>query len=158
MAGASDAKVFDAQAAAEAALTLFDEMLNGANLIHDVGYLDCATTGSLEFLAFCADVIGWLRRYFRKLEVSEETLALDLIHRVGPDGHFIEAQHTLHHVREDWRPTLFDRLDYHRWSAKGAQDCQQRAKARVREIVENHRAEPLSKDIIEKLDSILNTA
>jgi len=155
-AGASDAKVFDAQAAAEAALTLFDEMLNGANLIHDVGYLDSATTGSLEFLLFCNELIGWLRRYFRKLEISEETLALDLIHQVGPDGHFIDSEHTLRHVREDWVPSLFDRLDYHRWAARGATTLQQRANRKVREIIERHRAEPLPIDVQETIESVIN--
>jgi len=138
-AGASDAKVFDAQAAAEAALTLFDEILNGANLIHDVGYLDCAMTGSLEFLAFCDEVIGWLRRYFRKLEISEETLALELIDEVGPDGHFIDARHTLRHVREDWVPTLSDRYDYRRWANMGSTTLQQRAKS---EGAGDHRRPP----------------
>jgi trimethylamine--corrinoid protein Co-methyltransferase len=154
-AGASDAKVFDAQAAAEAALALFDEMLNGVNLIHDVGYLDCATTGSLEFLIFCNEVIGWLRRYFRKLEISEETLALDLIHKVGPDGHFIDSRHTLRHVREDWVPSLFDRLDYHRWAAQGATTLRQRANQHVREIIESHRAEPLPGDVQESIESVI---
>jgi trimethylamine--corrinoid protein Co-methyltransferase len=155
MAGASDAKVFDAQAAAEAALTLFDEMLNGANLIHDVGYLDCATTGSLEFLAFCDEVIGWLRRYFRRLEISEETLALDLIHELGPDGHFIDTAHTIRHVREDWMPTLSDRNDYRRWAARGSTTLQQRANQKVREIIANHQPEPVPKEVVEKLNSIV---
>jgi trimethylamine--corrinoid protein Co-methyltransferase len=151
-AGCSDAKVFDAQAAAEAALTLFDNALNGANLIHDVGYLDCAMTGSLELVAFCDEIIGWLRRYLRKLEISEETLALDLIHEVGPDGHFIETRHTLRHVREDWRPTLLDRFSYHRWAAEGATPLQGRANHKVREIIENHRAEPLPEDVIKEIE------
>jgi trimethylamine--corrinoid protein Co-methyltransferase len=154
-AGASDAKVFDAQAASEAALTLFDEMLNGANLIHDVGYLDCATTGSLEFLAFCDEVIGWLRRYFRKLEISEETLALDLIHEIGPDGHFVDTVHTLRHVREDWVPTLSDRYNHHRWAAKGATTLQQRANQRVREIIESHRAAPLPRVLVKSIESVV---
>jgi len=155
-AGCSDAKVFDAQAAAEAALLLFENTLNGANLIHDVGYLDCAMTGSLELVAFCDELIGWLRRYFRKLEISEETLALDLIHEIGPDGHFIEAKHTLRHVREDWRPTLSDRLDYRRWFDAGATTQQQRANDRVREIIENHRAEPLPDAVIQKIKQQLD--
>ncbi len=155
-AGCSDAKVFDAQAAAEATLLLFENTLNGANLIHDVGYLDCAMTGSLELVAFCDELIGWLRRYFRKLEISEETLALDLIHEIGPDGHFIEAKHTLRHVREDWRPTLSDRLDYRRWFDAGAMTLQQRANDQVRKIIENHRAEPLPAHVIQKIKQQLD--
>jgi trimethylamine--corrinoid protein Co-methyltransferase len=155
-AGASDSKVFDAQAAAEAALTLFDHALNGANLIHDVGYLDCAMTGSLEFVAFCDELIGWLRRYLRRLEISEETLALDLIHDIGPDGHFMEARHTLRHVREDWCPTLFDRLDCHRWSAQGATTLQQRANRQVRTILEHHRAPSLPPAVVQTIESVVS--
>jgi trimethylamine--corrinoid protein Co-methyltransferase len=154
-AGCSDAKVFDAQAAAEAALTLFDNALNGANLIHDVGYLDCAMTGSLEFLAFCDEIIGWLRRYLRKLEISEETLALDLIHEVGPDGHFIDTKHTLHHVREEWVPTLMDRQNYQRWAANGATTLHQRASRRVRDILANHRAESLPEAVLQAMESMI---
>jgi trimethylamine--corrinoid protein Co-methyltransferase len=155
MAGASDSKVFDAQAAAEAALTLWDNALNGANLIHDVGYLDCAMTGSLEFVAFCDELIGWLRRYLRPLEITEETLALDLIHEIGPDGHFMESRHTLRHVREDWCPTLFDRLDFHRWAAQGATTLQERARRKVEAILVGHRAEPLSSAALEAIEAIV---
>ena len=56
-AACTDAKVFDAQAAAETALTLFDRAFNGANLIHDLGYLDCAMTGCLELVAFSDEII-----------------------------------------------------------------------------------------------------
>ena len=151
-AGCSDAKIFDAQAAAESALTLFDNILNGANLIHDIGYLDCAMTGSLEFVYFNNELIGWLKQYLRKLEINEETLVLDLIHETGPDGSFIEADHTYRHVREDWRPDIFDRLDYSRWADRGGKTVQERANEKVKEIIENHRAEPLPADIVQKLN------
>ncbi len=154
-AGCSDAKVFDAQAAAEAALTLFSNALGGANLIHDVGYLDCAMTGSLELVVLCNEIIGWLRRYLRKLEISEETLALDLIHEVGPDGHFVEAKHTLRHVREDWVPTVFDRFNYHRWAAEGKTTLQQRANQKARQITETHHAEPLPEDVVETIQAVI---
>jgi trimethylamine--corrinoid protein Co-methyltransferase len=154
-AGCSDAKVFDAQATAEATLTLFDNGVNGANLIHDIGYLDCAMTGSLELVAFCDDVIGWMRRYMCRLEISEETLALGLIHEVGPDGHFLEAQHTLRHLREDWRPRLFDRMSFHRWLGEGAKTLEQRANQMVREIIAEHRAEPLPPEVAGRLDDAI---
>jgi trimethylamine--corrinoid protein Co-methyltransferase len=154
-AGCSDAKIFDAQAASEATLSLFTNILGGANLIHDVGYLDCAMTGSLELVAFCDEVIGWLRRHLRKLEISEETLALDLIHQVGPDGHFTDTPHTVRHVREDWRPTLFDRLDFRRWSEAGGTTLQARANEKVREILHSHCAEPLPKGVKLELDRIV---
>ena len=153
IAGCSDAKIFDTQAAAEATLTLFENKLNGVNLIHDVGYLDCAMTGSLALVHLCDEIIDWLRKYFSKISINEDTLALDLIHEIGPDGHFLESDHTFKHVREDWQPSLIDRLDYHRWAEEGSTTLEERANAKVKEIIENHRAEPLPEDVIQKLNS-----
>ncbi len=153
-AGCSDAKIFDAQAAAEATLLLFDNTINGVNLIHDIGYLDCAMTGSLELVYFCNEIIGWLRRYLQKIEISEETLALDLIHEIGPDGHFLETDHTFKHVREDWTPSLVDRLDYSRWADQGSKTLHERANEAVKEIIANHHAEPLPEDVVRRLNAI----
>jgi len=158
-AGCSDAKVFDAQAAAEAAVSLFANVVAGVNLIHDIGYLDCATTGSLELVVFCDEFIGWIRRYLQgQLEISEETLALDLIHEVGPDGNFLETGHTLRHCREDWLPNLLDRRDYNNWVAAGATTLQERANQRVREILETHRPKPLPDEVQRQVKAITQHA
>ncbi len=154
-AACTDAKVFDAQAAAETALTLVENTLNGANLIHDLGYLDSAMTGSLELTAFSDEVIEWIKRYWQPVEITEETLALDLIHAIGPDGHFLETEHTLKHFRELWAPELFDRLDFETWTAKGSLSLQERANQKVKEIIGSHRAEPLPSDVVARLEDIV---
>jgi trimethylamine--corrinoid protein Co-methyltransferase len=157
-AGCSDAKVFDAQAAAEAALSLLTNTLGGANLIHDIGYLDFAMTGSLELVALCDEIVGWIKRYLRPLEISEETLALDLIHDLGPDGSFLDTQHTVRHCHEDWAPALMDRQNYDRWAESGATTLQERANWQVREILETHRAEPLPEDVQQALKAVVERA
>jgi trimethylamine--corrinoid protein Co-methyltransferase len=120
-----------------------------------MGYLDCAMTGSLEFLAFCDELVAWLRRYLRKLDISEETLALDLIHEIGPDGNFVEARHTLNHVREDWVPALMDRNNHQRWAANGATTLQQRANERVRKLLAGHRARRLPEAVLQTLENVV---
>ncbi len=154
-AGCSDAKVFDAQAACEAAISLFANAMGGANLVHDVGYLDCAMTGSLELVAFCDEVIGWVRRYFQDLEITEETLALDLIDELGPDDHFLYSDHTLRHVRESWTPSLTDRLDYQRWAEEGEKTLQERANQKVHTLLSDHRAERLPADVVTAISEIV---
>lgn len=155
IAGCSDAKVFDAQAAAEAALTLFANAVNGVNLIHDIGYLDCAMTGSLELVVFCDELVGWIRRYLRgRLEITEETLALDVIQEVGPDGCFLETKHTLRHCREDWIPRLLDRRDYKGWSEAGSTTLYQRANQLVKDIIETHRPEPLPLAALQRIRAV----
>lgn len=159
--GVSDAKVFDAQAAAEATLSLWEAALFGANLVHDIGLLDNAMTASLELMAFGDEVIGWLRQYLRRTEISEETLALDVIAQVAPvegratPGTFLDTEHTLRHVRETWQPALFDRRAHHRWLADGGCTVEDRANKRVRQILEAHRAEPLPPVIVSALDEIV---
>ncbi len=154
-AGVSDAKVFDAQAAAEATLTLFEAALFGANLVHDIGLLDCGMTGSMELIVFSDEVIGWLRQYLRRLEISRESLALDVIRQAVPDGHFLDSEHTLRHVRETWPPALFDRRPYHRWAEAGALTAQQRAASRANEIARDYRVECLDASVIDRLNRIV---
>jgi trimethylamine--corrinoid protein Co-methyltransferase len=157
-AGCSDAKIFDTQAAAEASLSIMLHVASGANLVHDVGYLDCAMTGSLELVAFCDEIIEWVRRYTRRLEINEETLALDLIDEVGPDGTFLDKEHTLKYVRQEWRPKLIDRRSYQRWFDKGATTLQQRANQKVRQIIESHRPEPLPDDLAAAIRAVVRQA
>lgn len=154
--GCSDSKVFDAQAAADAVLTLFSHTIGGCNLIHDIGYLDAAMTGSLELVAFSDEIIGWLKRYLRQAEINEETLALDYIQEIGPDGEFLASEHTLAHLRDDWQPTLFDRFDYSRWSDRGEHTLQQRANKKVKEILTSHQPELLSDEITTELGNVLH--
>lgn len=156
--GCSDAKVFDAQAAAEAALSLFTNALGGANLIHDVGYLDCAMTGSLELVAFCDEIIGWIKRYLAGPEISDETLALDVIHQVGPDGHYLETAHTLRHCRDQWRPALADRQDFRNWAQAGGKTLQERANAAVRRVLARRQPAPLPDDLLAEMAAIVRRA
>ena len=58
------------------------------------------------------------RRSVRSM-IDDETLALDLIDALGPDGSFLEAEHTIDHYRERWYPSLIDRLSHSAWLARG---------------------------------------
>jgi trimethylamine--corrinoid protein Co-methyltransferase len=133
--GMSDSKLLDEQAVMEAALTLFAATISGGNLIHDIGYMESGLTGSLELVAICDEIISWLKAYVKGLEISEETLALDLIHEHGLKGDFLETSHTLRHVREDWQPRLVDRHNYDQWAEGGATSMGKRARAKIDEIL-----------------------
>ncbi|MFA5865051.1 MAG: trimethylamine methyltransferase family protein [Phycisphaerae bacterium] len=134
-AGTTDAKVIDAQAGAEWAYSLLACTLAGTNLIHDVGYMESGLTGSPEALLICDEIIGMVKRFISGFEINEDTLALDLIHRVGPAGHFMEEEHTLDHFREStWHPCLFDRKRFDEWEQNG-KDLRQRCRERAAELL-----------------------
>jgi trimethylamine--corrinoid protein Co-methyltransferase len=156
--GASESKLVDQQAAAEAALLLMLETLNGGNLIHDLGYLESGLTGSLAQLAICDEIVGWLKHFVRPLVINDETLALDLVHEKGPEGHFIECDHTMAHFREHWYPDLFERGGYRQWQAQGSKSLGERASERVSEILAVHKPQPLPEDVAGKIRGIVQRA
>ena len=156
--GISDAKVVDQQAAAEAALTLLAESLAGGNIIHDLGYLESGLTYSLAQLVICAEMIGWIESFLGKVDVSDEALALDVIEAAGPNGHFMNKEHTRQHFRQAWYPALFDRHDYKTWAGQGAKTLDEQAEARVSELLETHQPEPLPDEICRRLREIVERA
>ncbi|MGQ9667281.1 MAG: trimethylamine methyltransferase family protein [Anaerolineae bacterium] len=156
--GASDSKLPDEQAAAEAAFSLILETLAGTHLVHDVGYLESGMTNSFEQIAICDELINYVKRFMQGLVVNEETLALDVIDQVGPHGDFLGTEHTARHYKEDWYPRLLDRNDFDTWKAAGGKTLRERARERVEEILSSHRPEPLPKDVQSKINAILEEA
>ena len=158
LAGCSEAKVVDQQAAAEAALTLMTDALCGAHIVHDLGYLESGLTGSLAQLVICDEILSWLQHFTRGVDVSDEALALDLIDEIGPDGNFLESDHTYAHFRERWYPRLFERDNYEGWLATGGRSLGERAAERVEAILSEHRPEPLPDDVARQVRAIRQRA
>ncbi len=158
MGGCSDAKLPDQQAGIESALTLVQAILAGSHLVHDVGYLESGLTGSLAQVVICDEVIDWLRTSMAPLEITEKTLALDVIDEVGPDGSFMETDHTLENFRSRWYPRLFERWDFGGWQDRGGQDLGERAAERVQEILEEHVPDALAEDLRRRLSDIAQAA
>jgi len=158
LAGASESKIVDGQAGAEAALTLLVDTLSGANLIHDLGYLESGLTFSLAQLVICNEIVDWVEHFVAGFEINDETLALDLIDEVGPDGQHLVTQHTRDHFREHWYPQVFERDTYDNWLARGGQGLAERAAGRVDEILATHKPEPLPEDVTRRLREIVQRA
>ncbi len=158
LAGCSDSKIPDEQAAAEAAFSIILETLAGSQMTHDVGYLEGGMCNAIEQIVICDELIAYTKQFMRGLEINEETLALDLIDEIGPDGDFISTQHTLQHFREDWYPQLFDRRNYEDWFADGGKTLRERAREKALDILEHHQPEALPADVQQKIDEIVGLA
>jgi trimethylamine--corrinoid protein Co-methyltransferase len=145
-AGASDSKVVDAQAGAEAMFSIITAMLSRCNLIHDVGYLEYGNMSSLEMVTIADELIAMARHFQKGIEVNESTLALDALERVksaGAKGIFLTDDHTFEHFEEAlFLPRLLDRSRYDAWLAEGAQDLYRRSNELARNILAEHRLEP----------------
>jgi trimethylamine--corrinoid protein Co-methyltransferase len=158
-AGCSDAKTLDEQAAIEATLSIVIAALSGANLIHDVGFLESALLGSYDMLVLSDEVIGMAKRILAGVKVTPETLAADLIEKVGPGGHYLTQEHTRTHFRaETWFPTLIDRQMRRTWQAAGGQTMGERVRAKVLNILEHHEPAPLPDGVEARLKEMVAEA
>ncbi len=157
-AGHSDSKTVDLQAAVEAAMSIFQIGIKGGNLNHDVGYMESGMSHSLPMIVLCDEIIGQTRHFKNVPKINEETLALDVIHEVGPGGNFTNNQHTFNNFRKIWYGPVFDTRIFQAWEKDGSKPLQQVLVEKVAEILKNHQPEPLAPDITRKVDDILKKA
>ena len=158
--GSSDSKVLDGQATFEAALTLLFAAQSGANLVHDVGsFLNLGLTGSLDLLTICDEIVSTIKYVLDGIDISDETLALDVIAKVGPRGHYLSQSHTLKFFKnEHWFPSITDRQTKDRWIKSGSKDLQQRANEKTKQILGTHKPTPLPAAAERELDKVLAEA
>lgn len=156
--GCSDSKIFDEQASAEGAMWMLVSAMSGGNLIHDVGYVESGLTASFEMIVTMNEVAGAVKRILSGIEFDQASLAVEVIDRVGPGGHFLADDHTYEHFRRHWVPDLFDRATRGDWETRGSQTLAQRANTRVREILDTHSAPQLTEELAGSLQELLNNA
>jgi trimethylamine--corrinoid protein Co-methyltransferase len=156
--GCSASKLADEQAVNEAATYIMMAGWTGTNLVHDVGYLEFGLTYSFDLLVMCNEFIGQVRRLMAGIQVDRENLAVDVIKRVGPGGHFLGDAHTLDHFRENWQPDLTDRRTYEDWQRRGSKSMGQLAKEKIKKIKKNHQTVPLSPEVETEIERVLENS
>ncbi len=158
-AGASEAKLVDQQAAIESTMQVIFASLGGAAMVHDIGFIDCADTGSLEMLVMNDEIIAMTKRVMRGLEVSDDTLMLDLIDEVGPGGEFASTVETARRCRQEiFNSQLMDREPWPAWEQNGAASMLDRIRTRLEHILSNDQPLSVPKKIAAKIESILAKA
>lgn len=160
-AGASDAKVMDAQAGAEAMFSIITAMLSRANLIHDVGFLEYGSTSSLEMITMANELIAMSRFYVQGIPVNDGTLALEAIERVGrggPGSIFLMDDHTYDHFMEAlFLPKLLDRSRYDAWENEGAMDLYKRCNMEAKRILSEHEVDTKPDAVLKEIEQILES-
>jgi trimethylamine---corrinoid protein Co-methyltransferase len=145
--GSTDSKVLDQQCGMEVTLSLMTALLHGANIVHDVGFMDSGLQGSLQLQVIANDTIGFLRAATAGVPVNDETLALNVIDELGPTGNYLDHKHTLKHFREPFYSKLADKGTHSQWLERGGTTMEQRAAQEVGRILERHHPEPLPADV-----------
>ncbi|MHB8278360.1 MAG: trimethylamine methyltransferase family protein [Candidatus Humimicrobiaceae bacterium] len=142
----TSSKIIDVQSGYERSMPAILAALSGASLIHLHGgiYGELAHHPVQSILD--DDIAGMIGRFIEGVEVNNDTIALDLINKVGPiPGTFIHEQHTRKWWNlEQFMPKAADNLTYPEWMEKGKKSAIDYAKKRMEEILATHVPVPLT--------------
>ena len=111
---------------------------------------------SYEQLLIDQEIVRMIRRIMKGITVNKDTIALDVIQKVGPAGNYLAERHTLKYMRQELSTTeLINRRMRDHWENAGAKDMAQVAREKAIDILENYKAEPLPDDVAKKIRSIV---
>jgi trimethylamine---corrinoid protein Co-methyltransferase len=132
-AGMCDSKLPDMQAGYEKGVTAGISALSGINLLYEAAGMHASLLG------FC--MLGSINRNVRGIEVTEDSLSVDVITDVclnGP-GHYLGSDQTLTLMQKDYvYPNIANRMSPKEWVEAGKPDIVERAAARKREILSTY--------------------
>jgi trimethylamine--corrinoid protein Co-methyltransferase len=140
-AGMSDAKTIDVQAGYEKAITIATAALSGANLVAAYpGIVGSLVAQSFEGMVIDNDLIGNVQRVLRGIEVTDETLSMDVIKEtVYGQGHFLGSKQTLDLMNSEYLyPEVADRRTPGEWGEMGRKTLYEQAHERVGEMLSDY--------------------
>ena len=124
-------------------------------MIYGSGMLESGITFDYGQLVLDCEIARMIKHTVRGFEVTDDSLALDVIKEIGPGGYFLMHDHTFDRMRTQSRPEIIDRRSRNVWEAAGATTAYERATKKAQWILENHEPEPLSDEVLAIIRSIV---
>ena len=124
-------------------------------MVYGLGMLEIGVTLDFGQLVMDNEFAGMIKHVLQGIPVNDETLAVDVIHSVGPFKDFLGTKHTLKHMRSQSQPELIDRRRRPKWEELGGTDIYQRACQKARQILETHQPDPLPDSVTAEIRSII---
>ena len=132
--------------------------LAGASIIYGARMIESGVTFDCAQLVMDNEFAGMIKFVVNGIDVNDELLMVDEIHKVGAFGDFLSLDSTYRHMREQSQPRLLDRRVREEWQSDGATDLYARSQAKAREIIEPHVPEPLDADIVKEMRAFVQAA
>ena len=153
----NNSNVPDAQAAYETMWAIWPAVLSYANVVmHAVGWLEGGLTVSYEKMIMDMENLAMFQHFFQDVEISDETLALDMIAEVGPGGHHFGTSHTQARYRtEFYSPFLSDRQNHENWVQSGVGDAATRANKVWKQVLKDYEQPPIDEATREELEDFV---
>ena len=153
----SDAVALDEQNGWERTLSAFSALNTEVDLIVDAGMWAAGFLIGFEQLVIDNEIAAMLLRFLKGMQVSSETIATDLIKKVGCKGNFLREDHTVKHLRsgEYWQPRTLNRSGYQISVKRGHPTIIDNSKKRVAEIIQSHHPKELSEKVKKEVEQII---
>jgi trimethylamine--corrinoid protein Co-methyltransferase len=155
----TDSNRFDPQFAYEKFANALMPALAGADILSGIGMMGNGLMASVQGAVVDDEMVGLMRHLLRGYEVTEETLAFDVMKEVIlRDGMFLAEEHTVKNMREGalYMPLSSDRAVAGDEDSNGGVAA--RARTRALEILSTHSAEPLPDQVDRELKQIMERA
>jgi len=151
----TESMMVDGQSIHEKTLNGLIHILNGINLIWGIGQLESQLTMSFEQAIIDNEIAGQLKRIRKGIEVSDKTIAIDVIKEVGLKGDFLTHEHTLSNFKNElYFPELIFRDKRDAWEKIGSKDLIERSKEKVKKILSQKKDSYISPSQREKIIKI----
>jgi trimethylamine--corrinoid protein Co-methyltransferase len=157
--GITDSKIPDIQAGFEMGLTTAVTALAGANYNHHAaGMRESLLAVAYEQYVIDDDIGGQVMRLVRGLEVTEETLSLDVIHDVANgENHYLGQPQTIELMNTEYHyPHTADRATRADWEAGGSLDMREKARRQARQTLQSFFPEVVVEEVDRRLRDEFN--
>ncbi len=132
--------------------------LSGANTLYGSGMLELGMTFSLEQLLFDNDMISMTKKAMEGIEVTDETMNIDNIRKVGIGNNFLALKDTRQKIELPSDPMFVDRRMFGDWEKDGSKDIIDVAHEKVEDILKNYEVEPIDSDIQKDMKAVMDRA
>ncbi len=153
----TDSELLDAQSGFDKGISLCFQMLGGVDVIHDAaGLLGSAMVMNLEQIVMDHEYIRMIAHGLRGIEVSPDTLAVDLIREKGPGGNFLTEEHTFAHFKQElFLSDILPQASPLEGPVDETRGMRELALKKARGILETHHPAPLPRDADKRMRTIL---
>lgn len=148
--GLADSKLPDIQAGYEKGISGLAAALAGANYIHhSAGFLESMLTVAYEQYVIDDDINGSIMRAVRGIEVTDETLSVDVIDQVcRGEGHYLGSAQSLELMHSEYYyPHTGNRQQREDWEAAGGLDMRERARQTAKQLLKTHHPQPIPPNV-----------
>ncbi len=123
------------------------------------GWVQSLLTHCPAMTVISNEMCGYIDRILKGVEVTDETLAVDIINDIGPGGNFLMHPHTVENFKlESWIPDFGKRMNFDLWKAQGKRSIMDFAQEKVDSILSEEPVFYISDGAREKINEIVRKA